>query len=86
VPEAYPGIVADQISGWTRLLSLKLDIWFGGHSWQHDNIDKYESMLIDPNTSPFVDAEAYRSLIGARAFDFVQDLKKQEAAAAKNGK
>jgi metallo-beta-lactamase class B len=85
VPEGYPGIVADQISGWTRLLSLKPDIWFGGHTWQHDNIDKYEAMLAEPGSNPFVDPQGYRCLIAARAYDFVEDLKRQQAAATKDG-
>lgn len=85
VPEGYPGIVSDQISGWTRLLAMEPDVWFGGHSWQHDNIDKYEAMLTDPGTNPFVDPEGYRCLVAARAFDFVEELKKQKTNAAKAG-
>ena len=83
VPEGYKGIVADQISGWTRLLAMKPDVWFGGHSWQHDNIDKYEAMLAEPGTNPFIDPQGYRCLVAARTFDFVQELGKQQAAAAK---
>lgn len=85
-PEGYPGIVADQISGWTRLLTMKPDVWFGGHSWQHDNIDKYEAMLAEPGTNPFIDPQGYRCLVAARTFDFVAELKKQQAAATKGGK
>lgn len=85
VPEEYPGIVKDQIDGWERLLSLRPDVWFGGHPWQHNNVDKYEAMLAEPGSNPFVDPKGYRCLVAARAFDFVEELKKQEAAAAKGG-
>jgi len=84
-PEGYPGIVADQIAGWTRLLSIQPDVWFGGHSWQHNNIDKYEAMLVDPASNPFIDPEGYRCLVAARAYDFVQELARQRAAAAAGG-
>ncbi|MBO9694598.1 MAG: metallo-beta-lactamase [Sphingopyxis sp.] len=86
VPEGYPGIVKDQIEGWEKLLSLKPDVWFGGHPWQHNNVDKYEAMLAEPGSNPFIDPKGYRCLVAARAFDFVEELKKQEAAAAKGGK
>lgn len=86
VPEGYPGIVSDQITGWEKLLSLKPDVWFGGHPWQHNNVDKYEAMLAEPGSNPFVDPQGYRCLVAARAFDFVQELKKQEAAAGKGDK
>lgn len=86
VPEGYPGIVKDQIDGWERLLSLKPDVWFGGHPWQHNNVDKYEAMLAEPGSNPFIDPKGYRCLVAARAFDFVEELKKQEAAAATGGK
>lgn len=81
VPEGYPGIVEDQISGWERLLSLKPDVWFGGHPWQHNNVDKYEAMLAEPGSNPFVDPKGYRCLVAARAFDFVNELRRQESAA-----
>jgi len=81
VPEGYPGIVADQIQGWSRLLSMTPDVWFGGHTWQHNNMDKYEAMLMTPSSNPFIDPEGYRCLIGARAYDFVQELDAQRAAA-----
>lgn len=86
VPEGYPGIVKDQIEGWEKLLSLKPDVWFGGHPWQHNNVDKYEVMLAEPGSNPFIDPQGYRCLVAARAFDFVEELKKQEAAAANGGK
>lgn len=86
VPEGYPGIVKDQIEGWEKLLSLKPDVWFGGHPWQHNNVDKYEAMLAEPGSNPFIDPKGYRCLVAARAFDFVEELKKQEGAAAKGGK
>lgn len=81
VPEGYPGIVKDQIDGWERLLSLKPDVWFGGHPWQHNNVDKYEAMLAEPGSNPFIDPQGYRCLVAARSFDFVEELRKQEAAA-----
>lgn len=80
-PEGYPGIVTDQINAWTRLLSLAPDVWFGGHSWQHNNIDKFEAMRVDPATNPFIDPEGYRCVVAARAADFVTELRKQTAAA-----
>lgn len=86
VPEEYPGIVKDQIEGWEKLLSLKPDVWFGGHPWQHNNVDKYEAILAEPGSNPFIDPKGYRCLVAARAFDFVEELKKQEAAAGKGGK
>lgn len=86
VPESYPGIVKDQIQAWTRLLTLHPDVWFGGHTWQHNNADKYEAMLVDPKTNPFIDPQGYRCLIGARAQDFVNELRRQETAASNDAK
>ena len=82
VPEGYPGIADDQVLAWTRLLSLRPDVWFGGHTWQHDNVDKYEALKADPSKNPFIDPVGYRELISARAYDFVQELRRQQAAAA----
>ena len=81
IPEGYPGIVDDQILGWTRLLSLRPDVWFGGHEWQHDNVDKYESLMAHPGTNPYIDPAGYRELIAARANEFVLELRKQQVAA-----
>lgn len=84
VPEEYPGIVADQINAWTRLLSFTPDYWFGGHSWQHFNIRKYEEMLAKPGSAPFNDPKGYRCLTAARSQEFVDSLAKQKKAAAAN--
>ncbi len=84
VPVVYPGVVRDQIDSWTKILSFKPDVWFGGHTWQHDNIDKYEAMLVDPKAAnPFVDPKSYQCLAAARSQEFVEALAKQRAAAAK---
>lgn len=82
VPEDYPGIVGDQIQAWTRLLSLTPDYWFGGHSWQHFNIRKYEEKLARPQSDPFNDPKGYRCLTAARAQEFVNLLDKQRKATA----
>jgi hypothetical protein len=82
VPEVYPGVVRDQIDSWTKILSFKPDVWFGGHTWQHDNIDKYEAMLVDPSkANPFVDPKSYQCLAAARSKEFVDALAKQRSAA-----
>lgn len=81
VPEVYPGVVKDQIASWTKILSFKPDVWFGGHTWQHDNIDKYEAMLVDPSTNLFVDPKSYQCLATARSQEFVDTLAKQRAEA-----
>lgn len=86
VPEGYPGIVKDQIEGWERLLSLKPDVWFGGHPWQHNNVDKYEAMLAEPGSNPFIDLQGYRCLVAARAADFVAELRKQETTAGRSAR
>jgi metallo-beta-lactamase class B len=81
VPEGYPGIVADQANAWTRLRSLRPDIWFGGHSWQHANIHKYEQLLVKPGSEPFVDPKGYRCLTEARTQEFVDSYDQQVAKA-----
>jgi metallo-beta-lactamase class B len=82
VPEGYPGIADDQVLAWTRLLSLRPDVWFGGHEWQHDNVDKYAALKAGVKPNPYIDPVGYRELISARAYDFVQELRRQQAAAA----
>ena len=82
IPEGYPGIVDDQILGWSRLLSLRPDVWFGGHTWQHDELTKYAALKAGAQPNPYIDPQGYRELIAARAYDFVQELHRQQAAAA----
>lgn len=81
IPGTYPGIADDQVLGWTRLLSLRADVWMGGHPWQHDDPDKYNELVANPKVNPYIDPLGYKELIAARAYDFVLSLRKQQAAA-----
>lgn len=73
--EGYPGVKEDQIRTWNRYLSLRPDVWVGGHTWQHSQTGKHDALLAKPGTNPFIDPQGYRELIAARSDEFLQRLK-----------
>lgn len=77
--EGYPGVKEDQIKTWNRYLSLRADVWVGGHTWQHSQTAKHDALMANPGTNPFIDPQGYRELIAARSDEFVQRLKDPSA-------
>lgn len=78
--EGYPGVKEDQIRTWNRYLSLKADVWMGGHTWQHEQKPKYASLIYgDPAVNPFYDPQGYRELIAARSEEFLERLRNPSA-------
>lgn len=78
--EGYPGVREDQIRTWNRYLSLKADVWVGGHTWQHDQKSKYATMVYgDRSVNPFYDPQGYRELVAARSEEFLERLRNPSA-------
>lgn len=76
----YPNVIPDQINTWNRYLSLKADIWMGGHTWQHEQKPKYAALIYgDPAVNPFYDPQGYRELIAARSEEFLERLRNPNA-------
>lgn len=76
----YPNVIQDQINTWNRYLSLKADIWMGGHTWQHEQKPKYAELIYgDPAVNPFYDPQGYRELIAARSEEFLERLRNPNA-------
>jgi hypothetical protein len=57
-------------------------VLFGGHSYHALGHAKYEAWKANPGTNPFIDPLGYRQLMAARAHDFVEALRRQQAAAS----
>lgn len=78
--EGYPGVKNDQINTWNRYLSLKADVWVGGHTWQHEQRPKYAALVYgDAAVNPFYDPQGYRELIAARSEEFLERLRNPAA-------
>jgi metallo-beta-lactamase class B len=79
---SYPGIAQDYTRTFRTLKELPCDIFLGAHGSYYGLEGKY-ARLQQSGTNPFVDPDGYRQYVSEREDAFLAELKKQQAAAAK---
>jgi metallo-beta-lactamase class B len=77
----YPQIAQDYEHEFVVLKSLPCDIFLGAHGAYYDMAAKYPKL--DGGENPFIDTAGYKAYIAEREAAFKEELKKQQAEAAK---
>lgn len=75
----YPEIAADYAKTFRLLKSLPCDIFLGAHGSYYGMTAKYERLLKNPTSQPFVDPEGYRTYVDDRAKAFREEAQKQQS-------
>jgi metallo-beta-lactamase class B len=79
---AYPQIAEDYERMWRVLKSLPCDIFLGAHGEYFGMLEKYARME-KGGANPFVDPDGYKKYVALKEQDFLTELAKQKAVAAK---
>ncbi len=79
---AYPEIADDYARGFRVLKSLPCDVFLGAHGSYYGMEAKY-AKLSAGGTNPYIDSEGYKNYVAEREQAFLEELRKQSAAAKK---
>jgi metallo-beta-lactamase class B len=80
--EAYPQIAEDYERMWRVLKSLPCDIFLGAHG-EYFGLEQKYARLRAASANPFIDPDGYKKYVAQKEQDFLVELAKQKAAAAK---